>query len=142
MSGFSLVVPVDITMKKSAFTSPRLPWILATIGFMAILATILWFAYHGNLPPLLTKNDKLAHLVLYGIAAFLGHRALNRRHIKKFGCSVPLFPFLFSLFTLGEELAQGLSPNRSLDMIDLIASFAGIALGYYLAQRNWFSSSK
>lgn len=129
-------------MKKPAIIAAPLPWMLSTIGFMGILATILWFAYHGNLHPILTQNDKLAHFVLYGIAAFLGHQACNRRHIRQWGCSIPLFPALFSLFTLGEELVQQFSPHRSLDLLDLVASFAGIAIGYGLAERRWFSSSK
>jgi polysaccharide biosynthesis protein VpsQ len=126
-------------VKKSALTSFRLPWLLCAIGFMGILVTILWFAYHGNLPPILTQNDKPAHLVLYGIATFLGHQAWKRHQIRRFGCSVPLFPTLFTLFTLSEELAQKFSPNRSLDLMDLLASFAGIAIGYWLAERRWFS---
>ncbi len=128
-------------MKKPALTRSRFPWILAAVGFMGILATILWFAYHGELPSILTKNDKLAHVALYGIAAFLGHQACNRRHIRQLGCSIPLFPALFGLFTLSEELMQQLSPYRSLDLLDLIASFTGIAIGYWLAERRWFSSS-
>ncbi len=129
-------------MKKTALASSNLFWIISTIGFMAIFATMLWLAYRGHLPHNLTPNDKIAHLVMYGMAAFLGHRALNRRHICKFGYSLPLFPFLFSLFTLGEELAQGFSPHRNLDLIDLIASFVGIVIGYWLAQKNWFSRKK
>lgn len=117
-------------------TSARWIWILCAIVFASIFAAILFLAYNGNLPPILTQNDKLAHVVLYGIGSFLGHHAMNRRHTPILGCSVPLFPGLFSLFTLCEELVQGLSPNRSLDPIDLIASFAGIAIGYWLAERG------
>jgi VanZ family protein len=122
-------------MKNPTSSAPRFPWILATIGFLGILAMILWFAYQGALPPILTQNDKPAHLILYGIATFLGHRALSRRHIRCWGWPIPLFPALFTLFTLGEELAQKLSPNRTLDAMDLVASLAGIAIGYGLA--NW-----
>jgi polysaccharide biosynthesis protein VpsQ len=129
-------------MKKSSLTPSHLAWILAAIGFMGILATILWFAYHGNLPPVLTHNDKPAHLILYGIAAFLGHRAFNRRHLRRFGYAIPLFPALFGLFTLSEELMQQFSPHRTLDLMDLTASFAGIAIGYWLAEGRWFSHSK
>jgi polysaccharide biosynthesis protein VpsQ len=46
------------------------------------------------------------------------------------------------LFTLGEELVQQFSPHRSLDLMDLIASFTGIAIGYWLAERHWFSQPK
>lgn len=117
-------------------TSARWIWIVCAIVFAAIFLTILFFAYQGTLPAILTQNDKLAHVILYGIATFLGHKALNNRRIRILNIPVPIFPGLFTLFTFGEELAQGLSPNRSLDAIDLIASFAGIVIGYWLAERS------
>jgi len=116
-------------------TSARWAWIISAIVFSAIFLTILFFAYIGKLPTILTENDKLAHVVLYGIATLLGHKALGNRRIRILTIPVPIFPGLFTLFTFGEELAQGLSPNRSLDAIDLIASFSGIAIGYWLAER-------
>ncbi|MGG6264782.1 VanZ family protein [Leptolyngbya sp. AN10] len=116
-------------------TSARWAWIISAIVFSAIFLTILFFAYIGKLPPILTENDKLAHVILYGIATLLGHKALSQRRIRILNIPVPVFPGLFALFTLSEELAQGLSPNRSLDAIDLIASFFGIAIGYWLAER-------
>ncbi|GAP98111.1 hypothetical protein [Leptolyngbya sp. NIES-2104] len=117
-------------------TASRWIWIVCAIAFSAIFVTILFFAYQGKLPTILTENDKLAHVILYGIATFLGHKAMNHRQIRIFNIPVPVFPGLFTLFTFGEELAQGLSPNRSLDAIDLIASSAGIAIGYGLAERS------
>ncbi|NJR50965.1 MAG: VanZ family protein [Leptolyngbyaceae cyanobacterium CSU_1_3] len=121
-------------MKKYPPIASQSLWILATVGFVGILFVILFFAYNGNLPAILTQNDKLAHFVLYGTGAFLGHRSCNRRHVRLIGYGLPLFPLLFALFTLGEELAQAFSPNRSLDALDLIASFIGIAIGSWLAQ--------
>jgi VanZ family protein len=130
------------SMRENSSITARLPWILSTIGFMGVFATILWFAYHGTLHPFFTQNDKLAHFILYGTASFLGHRATNRRHLQQLGYPIPLFPVLFTLFTLGEELVQQFSPNRTLDLMDLLASFAGIAVGYWLAERHWVPLSK
>lgn len=121
-------------MNKPPILSSQLLWIIATIIFLWILATILWFAYRGALPPILAQNDKLAHFALYGIATFLGHRAFNRRHLRPRGYSIPLFPALFLLFTLGEELVQHFSPNRTFDLWDSISSTIGIGVGYGLAQ--------
>jgi VanZ family protein len=129
-------------MKKTPLSVSRWFWIAGAAVFLGILAAILWFAYQGQLPPILTQNDKLAHVVLYGVATFLGHHACNRRHIRRFRWPVPLFPALFGLFTLGEELSQSLSPNRSLDGLDLLASFAGIAIAYWLAERRWVGQSR
>jgi VanZ family protein len=88
------------------------------------------------LPAILAQNDKPAHVILYGIATFLGHKALNYRYIKIFDLSLPLFPCLFLLFAIGEELVQALSPNRTVDAIDLAANFIGIAIGCWLAERG------
>jgi VanZ family protein len=123
-------------MTKTKLTRERWLWILAAIGFAFIFITILFFAYNGKLPPILTQNDKPAHLVLYGIATFLGHKVLNYRHLKILGRSLPLFPCLFSLLSVAEELLQAFSPNRSLDAMDLVADFVGIAIGYWLAERS------
>jgi VanZ family protein len=101
---------------------------------MGIFATILWFAYHGTLPSIFTKNDKLAHFCLYGIVSLLGHKATNCRHLQWRRLPVPLFPTLFALFTVGEELVQQLSPYRTLELMELLASFMGIAIGYGLAE--------
>jgi polysaccharide biosynthesis protein VpsQ len=97
---------------------------------------ILVLAYTGKLPGVLTGNDKLGHLVLYAIATFLGHRALaGRRWFRGFnGWSIPLFPALFGLFTVVEEFCQSLSPNRTFDLGDLVASFVGIAIGWAWAE--------
>jgi VanZ family protein len=122
--------------RKQKLIASQSAWAIAAIGFAGIFATIMFLAYNAKLPPILAQNDKLAHFILYGIAAFLGHKALRHRHVSIMGCLLPMFPCLFALFTLGEELAQSLSPNRSLDAMDLVASFIGIAIGYGLAERS------
>jgi polysaccharide biosynthesis protein VpsQ len=114
----------------------KLIWQILGIIYAAIFLTILFLAYTNNLPPLLTENDKPAHLVLYCIATYVGHQVFARRHTKILFLTIPLFPFLFGLFTLVEEACQSFSPYRTLDAIDLIASFLGIFLGYWLVERN------
>lgn len=123
-------------MNDRPLKSSRVLWVILAIFYAGILLTIMGLAYTRNLPVFLTQNDKLAHLLLYGIAAYLGHRAVNYRQMRLGSLSLPLFPFLFALFTIAEEGAQGFSPNRSLDAIDLIASLIGIGLGYWLAERG------
>lgn len=95
-------------------------------------------AYTGNLPSQLGRipfYDKIGYLLLYGIAAYLGHRVLGSRRVRLGTIAVPLFPFLFAIVTVAEETLQILSPNRTFDVTDLIASFLGITLGYWLAER-------
>lgn len=101
---------------------------------------MLWAAYNGQLPlGQLSKFhnfDKLGHLVLYCIPTYLGHRLLRHKHWQLQAISLPVFPSLFTLFTITEELIQGLSPNRTLDAGDMVCSLLGIAGGYWLAQRS------
>jgi VanZ family protein len=109
-------------------------WIFLAVGYAAIFVTILIVAYQGKLPAFLTQNDKPAHVILYAIATFVGHRACHRRSLQLGRFNLPAFPFGFTVFTIAEELFQSFSPNRSLDAWDLVASFVGIGLGYGLAQ--------
>lgn len=109
------------------------------LGFLIILR----LAYLGQLPGWLghiPHYDKPLHVVLYAIATFLGHSLLQgkRWRINPFSqrWALPLFPLAFAIFTTMEELSQGLSPNRSLDAIDLICSLVGCWLGYRLAERR------
>lgn len=119
--------------EQSAF---RLGWGILTILYAGIFLTILVLAYTGRLPSFLSGNDKLGHLVLYFLATYLGHRILNYRRVNLLTFPIPLFPLLFGIFTVVEEFLQALSPNRSFDGIDLIASFAGIWLGYWLGEKG------
>jgi hypothetical protein len=110
--------------------NPRLPWLRLGLLYSLIFGAILMFAYLGKLPGFLSHMDKPGHVILYGIFTWLGHRAFPQQRLGRW----PLFPLGFGLFTLVEELSQSLSPHRTLDVGDLVCSFAGIAIGYSLAQ--------
>jgi polysaccharide biosynthesis protein VpsQ len=126
-------------MSKSVKNSPaqrhRLPLGLLSLVYLALFLTILLLAYTDRLPAYLGQipyYDKVGHVGLYAVAAYLGHRVLGYRGWGQ----LPLFPSLFGIFTLAEELIQGLSPHRTLDATDLIASFAGLILGWQIAERS------
>lgn len=107
------------------------------IAFAILFLTIMVVAYTGNLPPQLSRlpyHDKLGHVILYAIATFLGHLVLQRRHVRLANMQLPLWVLIFGSFTIVEELGQGLSPNRSLDAMDLVCSLVGVGLGYGLAE--------
>ncbi|NJR68906.1 MAG: hypothetical protein HC771_09730 [Synechococcales cyanobacterium CRU_2_2] len=117
------------------------------LAYALCFGATLWVAYHGHLPTWFQRipnYDKPAHLILYAIATYLGHRCLNHRHVRLSRWlngrgsryQLPLFPLLFTLFTIVEELSQGASPHRTLDALDLVCSLAGVGLGYGLAQRS------
>ena len=127
-------------MKYRSTKLPGLGLSLISGFYLLLFLTILVLAYTGQLPTnrilLIPYADKIGHVVLYCIAAYIGHRVLRHRHTLFLGLSVPLFPMLFGLFTVVEEGAQGLAPNRTLDGVDLIASLIGIWVGYWLAEQQ------
>jgi polysaccharide biosynthesis protein VpsQ len=115
---------------------PRSPMKIAALLYAIAFLVTLVLAYTGNLPPQLQQipyHDKIGHVILYGVATYLGHTLLGYRRLRN---GFPIFPIVFAIFTIVEESFQGLSPNRSLDSIDLIASLFGIALGYQLAEKG------
>jgi polysaccharide biosynthesis protein VpsQ len=115
----------------------RWGWRISATIYLVIFIVILVLAYTGQLPAsFFTQYDKVGHLVLYGLATYLGQKVFNFRQIRLQTIAIPLFPLLFGMFTIVEELLQSLSPNRSLDGLDLIASFFGIVLGYWLAEKG------
>lgn len=100
---------------------------------------MLAFAYHGQLPigwiTRFHNADKIGHLVLYFIPSYLGHKICRHKHFSQW--HLPVFPSLFALFTIAEELSQGLSANRTLDGLDMVCSLVGIGCGYWISQRQY-----
>lgn len=114
-------------------------WPLLALTYASTFIVILILAYTGNIPEFIQKipsYDKIGHVVLYSLATYLGHRVLKRLKVKGFGWALPLWPLLFALFTLAEELVQLTSPQRTFSWLDAIASFLGILLGYWLAEKS------
>ncbi|CAN1213395.1 VanZ family protein [Tumidithrix helvetica PCC 7403] len=116
--------------------SSRLIWKILFASYWIVFTAIVVLAYNHALPEFLTKNDKAGHVFLYGLATFLGQMAGNYRTAKFWSWALPLFPLVFSIFTVVEELCQSLSPNRTFDIGDLVASCTGILIGYVLAEMN------
>ncbi|PZD73991.1 hypothetical protein C1752_01617 [Acaryochloris thomasi RCC1774] len=112
-------------------------WIALGLLYAVAFSVLLVVAYTGNLPPqlaIIPNYDKPGHLIIYGIATYLGHRVLRWQRIGRF--RLPLWVIAFGSFTLVEEGLQAFSPNRSFDGLDLVMSFLGVGLGYWLAERH------
>lgn len=133
--------PFQASMSNSTsptrHNKPSKSTIVLSASYGLFFLVMLVLAYKGTLPvsSLLSQfayADKVGHLILYCIPTYLGHRLCRYRHIQK---HIPIFPAFFTLFTVTEELIQGLSPNRTLDAGDMVCSLIGIAVGYWLAQR-------
>ena len=114
-------------------------WLIPTILYFLLLLTIILLADTGNLPlEQLSKipyYDTIGHFILYGIASFLSHRAINRRFLIIFNYPLPLGPLIFSIVTIIEEMLQQILPHRTFSLIDLGASLLGIIIFYLLGEK-------
>jgi len=142
--------PVDKTLSNLRPTNlqpssqPAKGLLFLLVAYACLFLLTLWLAYHNRLPltwlSQFPNYDKVGHLVLYCIPSFLGHRLFRRKHWRlrtsAGAIALPVFPVLFGIFTVVEELTQGFSPHRTLDGLDMVCSVVGIVCGYALAQRG------
>ncbi|XGV97867.1 MAG: hypothetical protein ACAF41_02830 [Leptolyngbya sp. BL-A-14] len=88
-------VSISNLMKEQPIKAARIGWrVLAALYATTFLVT-LFLAYTGNLPPQFSQipyYDKIGHVVLYGVAVYLGHRVFGYRRMIVFAIAVPLFP--------------------------------------------------
>mgnify|MGYP001793315351 CR=1 FL=1 len=130
--------PTSETLISQTRPRPSRTVILISAGYGIFFLVMLVLAYQGTLPVAWLSNfhngDKIGHLILYCLPSYLGHTLFRHKHFSSL--RLPAFPGLFTLFTIAEELSQGLSPNRTLDAGDMVCSLIGIAVGYWLAQRQ------
>lgn len=121
-------------------------WVFAFWFYFGILMSISISAYLKIIPVELSQFpyfDTIMHFLLLGIAAYLGHLALNKRKIEIFNISLPLTPFLAIFFCIVDEIIQLLTPHRSFDLVDLAADLFGVVLFTFLAEiQNLHKSQK
>lgn len=121
-------------------------WVLAFWFYLGIILSISISAYLKIIPNEISQfpyYDTILHFLLIGMAAYLGHLALNKRKIQLLNIYLPLAPLLVTFFTTIEEFLQKLTPHRSFDLMDLAADFCGIILFTWLAEiHNTSKSSK
>lgn len=122
-----------IKMKSNRF------WVFAFWFYFGILMSISISAYLKIIPVELSQFpyfDTIMHFLLLGIAAYLGHLALNKPKIEIFNISLPLTPFIVIFFCIIDEILQLFSPHRSFDLVDLVADLCGVILFTWLAERQ------
>ncbi|MBD2680056.1 MULTISPECIES: VanZ family protein [Nostoc] len=114
-------------------------WVFAFWFYFGILMSISISAYLKIIPVELSQFpyfDTIMHFLLLGIAAYLGHLALNKRKVEIFNISLPLTPFIVIFFCIIDEILQLFSPHRSFDLVDLVADLCGVILFTWLAERQ------
>ena len=122
--------------------SDLLKRIFLPAAFFAFLVLIIYqadtahynFAFKmvGKIP----YGDKIGHIVLYGIMAFLLNYGFRGRKWFK----IQIGSLIVLLFSVLEEISQAYFPSRSFDWADIMASVVGIVLFTVLFQ--WYMRHK
>lgn len=89
------------------------------------LFVILLLAYLNSIPNFVSSvpyYDKVGHFFLFGVFAYVAHRASGRKYVW----GLPLAFTLFTIFTVAEECLQMFSNNRTFSGLDLLFSLSGI----------------
>ncbi len=114
--------------------------LIGSIIASACLTVIIICADRGALPGAITKlynfpfGDKLGHVALFGGLAYMLETHNAQRAWRVFGHSVPIATLLLIGLVSLEELSQHWYPHRTVDLLDLLASWLGI-----LATSGWIA---
>ena len=112
---------------------------IAVVFFVFVIAVIV-LADYGNLPHSIRTlydfpyGDKVGHFFLFGALTFFLTRAfLSSFPSKPRGWVALSIGLILALFIALEEWSQQLFPTRTFDLLDLLASYAGIVAFAILA---------
>ncbi|MCP4140576.1 MAG: hypothetical protein GY755_09855 [Chloroflexi bacterium] len=116
----------------------RKKWLSTLLVVFALFIVVL--TNSGNLPRSIKNlynfpnGDKLGHFLLMGLLSLvLNWTALVSRVDKKPASVVWAVSLTLTFFVTLEELSQKFFPRRTFSLLDLLFSYAGIALFAWLA---------
>jgi len=114
--------------------------IVSTLVFALFIIAIIVGANTDSLPFALYRlyrfpgGDKVGHFILFGILSFLLNKSALILLPKWDSARVILTVSLLLSIVIGlEEWSQSLFPARTMSLIDLVASYAGVSLFALLA---------
>ncbi|HEX2787912.1 MAG TPA: VanZ family protein [Ignavibacteria bacterium] len=89
-------------------------------------------------------SDKIAHFLVFGLLCFLFFYSLKNQYkyvkLQKFA---PEFAVLFTLlYGITDEIHQMYTPNRSSDVLDVVADFLGALVIYLIIKLYLKKTSK
>ena len=107
--------------------------VLIAIGFFGFIGWVIYLANTGQksvffeLVAAIPYGDKLGHFCLFGLLTLFINLAFKFKTKNVAGRPIYLAVLIVSTFVILEELSQHFVESRTLDFVDLIADFAGIA---------------
>lgn len=108
-------------------------------AFFLFICWIIYLADSGQdslffqLVRAIPYGDKLGHVVLYGLLAFLLNLALRGRSVRWLGLELQRGALIVLAFALLEEATQAFFPNRTLDWVDILSDVTGVVMFSYLS---------
>ena len=95
------------------------------------LITVLSLMSIGNLPSLGSKiDDKIYHFVAYTIMAFLFYNWFRRLRVKRAFMYAVIISAIYGIII--EVLQYKLNPDRTFDMLDILANSFGAFFGLWI----------
>jgi len=114
--------------------------LLATLFFSLLIVAIVILANLDQFPrPIeylydFPGGDKVGHFVLFGILSFFLNKSASSLFPNRIPVRLTLTVSLLLAIVIGlEEWSQSLFPARTMSLIDLLASYAGVAVFAVLA---------
>ena len=112
---------------------------IAAVAFAVVFVLIVviadrgeggrWWAFLEHLP----AGDKIGHVGLVGLLAFLGNLAFRPRPAPKPLHLLTLVTMVLLVVLTLEEISQAFLKNRNCDLFDWLADLAGLAVGQVAA---------
>ena len=108
--------------------------VLIALGFFGFIGWVIYLANTGqksvffDLVAAIPYGDKLGHFCLFGLLTLFINLAFKFKTMNVSGRPIYLAVLIVSTFVILEELSQHFVESRTLDFVDLIADFAGIAV--------------
>ena len=111
-----------------------------SVFFLIFIISVIVLADNGSLPHSIRaiydfpNGDKLGHFILFGLLNFFITRAyLTSFPSKPRTWAVLSIDLILAVFIGFEEWSQKFFPNRTSDIVDLLASYAGLVTFGFLA---------
>ena len=106
--------------------------------FFIFLLFVAYWADTGTMPSLLKalvsfpNSDRVGHLVLYGVLAYLFSYAFPFRRVRLWRWNLRIGVVIALAFATLEEASQLFIPGRTADLVDLAFGFLGIYLSTWI----------
>ena len=111
-----------------------------SVFFLIFIISVIVLADNGSLPHSIRaiydfpNGDKLGHFILFGLLNFFITRAyLTSFPSKPLTWALLSIDLILAVFIGFEEWSQKFFPNRTSDIVDLLASYAGLVTFGFLA---------